>query len=340
MRSRLPVVAITGLALVLTVPAVAEPSEWQVLSALGIGEAEEHAELIPMPFETAGESFPGSAFYYLEDAPRLAFDVDELRGSASDEVGSGETVSLTRSHGVDGAARSFVSAGSGLDKARALQCLSMAVYYEAANESRSGQRAVAQVVLNRVAHPSYPASVCGVVFQGSERRTGCQFTFTCDGSLARKPSRRSWAGAQSVALAALAGDVFAPVDTATHYHATYVNPYWAPSLDHVGTIGLHRFYRWKGRAGKADAFSITYSGGEPAAARSRQSSPSRSNPSQLQASTSALAETPPANMAAIAEPGAAPAEQSDRLPASGSVKPEYARSGRWINEPGKANTAR
>ena len=101
------------------------------------------------------------------------------------------------------AAQAFRQTGSGLDKARALQCLSMAVYYEAASESHAGQQAVAQVARNRVAHPAYPASVCGVVFQGSERTSGCQFSFTCDGSLGRRPSRRGWAVAQSVALAAL-----------------------------------------------------------------------------------------------------------------------------------------
>jgi spore germination cell wall hydrolase CwlJ-like protein len=71
-------------------------------------------------------------------------------------------------------------------------CLTAAIYYEAASEPDDGQRAVAQVVLNRVAHPAYPKTVCGVVYQGSERGTGCQFTFTCDGALARKPSRYFW----------------------------------------------------------------------------------------------------------------------------------------------------
>ena len=75
-------------------------------------------------------------------------------------------------------------------RARALECLTSAVYYEAGNESADGQQAVAQVVLNRVRHPAFPSSVCGVVYQGSTRATGCQFTFTCDGSLARRAERR------------------------------------------------------------------------------------------------------------------------------------------------------
>ncbi len=114
---------------------------------------------------------------------------------------------------------------------------------------------MAQVVLNRVFSPHYPDTVCGVVFEGSERRTGCQFSFTCDGSLARKPAALWWNRAAAVARAALAGAVYAPVGLATHYHTVQVHPYWADSLDHVGTIGAHRFYRWRGAAGLRQAFN-------------------------------------------------------------------------------------
>jgi hypothetical protein len=366
-RSSALVLGTAAVALALTVPALAESGDWNVFTALGLskGLSSDQSESISlMPFETAGESFPGSAFYYLEETPRLAFDLEELRSEevaatqdiAIDEGGSTELLNVDPTE----AAMSFQSAGTGIDKARALQCLSMAVYYEAASESYAGQRAVAQVVLNRVAHPAYPASVCGVVFQGSERRTGCQFTFTCDGSLKRQPARRSWAVAQSVALAALAGSVFTEVGTATHYHTTYVNPYWAPSLDHIGTIGLHRFYRWKGRAGKPDAFSITYRGGEPAAAakaRTAASAPAViTGPSFLPkdefipagqeapsanggalaadaagaAGTASIDALPPASAAAPTPPAT-----QDNLPQSGTVKEEYRRSGQWIREPGK-----
>jgi spore germination cell wall hydrolase CwlJ-like protein len=69
--------------------------------------------------------------------------------------------------------------------------MTQAVYYEAAYEPLQGRRAVAQVVLNRVRHPAFPNSVCGVVYQGSNQRV-CQFSFTCDGSLNRKPSAAAW----------------------------------------------------------------------------------------------------------------------------------------------------
>jgi hypothetical protein len=142
----------------------------------------------------------------------------------------------------------------------ALDCLTAAVYYESAGEGDHGQRAVAQVVLNRVRHPAFPARVCDVVYQGSERQTGCQFTFTCDGSLARQPSRAGWDRARTIAAAALAGSVEASVGMATHYHANWVVPYWAPRLDKVAAIGAHIFYRWSGLWGRRQAFTQRYAG--------------------------------------------------------------------------------
>lgn len=144
----------------------------------------------------------------------------------------------------------------------ALECLTSAIYYEAASESSEGQRAVAQVVLNRVRHPAFPHSVCGVVFQGAERATGCQFTFTCDGSLARPRNPLGWRRAMSVAAAALAGYVEPSVGTATHYHTIWVVPYWQSSLTKVTTVGAHIFYRWAGGWGAPGAFSASYAGTE------------------------------------------------------------------------------
>lgn len=146
------------------------------------------------------------------------------------------------------------SDGDPLSKKAAVDCLTAAIYYEGGNESIRGQRAIAQVILNRVRHPAFPRSVCGVIFQGSQRRTGCQFTFTCDGSLARKPARASWARANAVAVAAINGTVEPAVGMATHYHANYVVPYWASSLDKLSVIGTHIFYNWKGSWGRRSAF--------------------------------------------------------------------------------------
>ncbi|WP_082992410.1 cell wall hydrolase [Erythrobacter sp. QSSC1-22B] len=334
--------AVGALTIAIAVPALAAPLGLGDLTARAFGMSDESAQLTPMPFERAETNFPGSAFYYLDDAPGPTYDLDDLRSPAAVQ---GETIRFAQSKDPALAARAFQSAGSAVDKARALQCLSMAVYYEAASESYDGQRAVAQVVLNRVGHPAYPASVCGVVFQGSERTTGCQFTFTCDGSLVRQPARASWATAQSVALSALSGQVFAPVGTATHYHTHAVNPYWAPSLDLIGSIGAHRFYRWKGRAGQVDAFTMNYRGGEPFAAP-RPRSAQDTVLAAADPSTPRSFATPPAPSEAFAPPpgagpveSARPAKVDDRLPDSG-VKAEYRRSGQWINEPGKAPAAR
>jgi hypothetical protein len=158
--------------------------------------------------------------------------------------------------------RPFVMPVGGEDRTRALQCLTQAVYYEAAREGEKGQAAVAQVVLNRVRHPAYPKSICGVVYQGAARSTGCQFTFTCDGSLRWAPVAAYWAQSKRVAEKALAGYVDKQVGSATHYHAQYVAPYWAPTLVKMTQVGQHIFYRWTGPWGEPPAFTGRYAGGE------------------------------------------------------------------------------
>lgn len=159
----------------------------------------------------------------------------------------------------------FVMKADSATRARALECLTSAVYYEAGSQNDDGERAVAQVVLNRVRHPAFPASICDVVYQGSTRTTGCQFTFTCDGSLLRRPDLAGWARAHRIAEAALGGYVYAPVGYATHYHADYVVPYWASTLAKNAVVGAHIFYRWAGSWGQPAAFTKRYSGREPSA---------------------------------------------------------------------------
>ena len=363
--------ALLALAAAIAVPAFAAPTEWRGFAGETQNAMPDAVE--PMPFERAGHSFPGSAFYYLDDAPELtgarsAFDASRGAGFGGGddaergahvfnplEVMSGDPARAVEIHAAGPAARAFRSGGSGLDRARALQCLTQAIYYEAASESIGGQKAVAQVVLNRVMHPTYPRSVCGVVYQGSERRTGCQFTFTCDGSLARKPSAGGWARARRIATEALAGDVYAPVGYATHYHTTWVNPYWAPSLDFIGTVGAHRFYRWKGAAGQPGAFRTSYIGGEivprpgPRSALPDLSTGSASASNADGADPVALARAfeearakaaaqagrkPPAPVYApqIEAAGGDARFVADKLPGAGSVRPEYANAGQWKDD--------
>lgn len=123
-----------------------------------------------------------------------------------------------------------------------LECMTDAVYYEARGESARGQAAVAQVVMNRVSHPSYPKSVCGVVFQGAGR-SGCQFSFACDGSMKRTRETGAWDRARAVARRTLAGASGADIGRATHFHTTAVSPFWAPSMQRVAQVGTHIFYK-------------------------------------------------------------------------------------------------
>jgi hypothetical protein len=161
-------------------------------------------------------------------------------------------------------AEPFVASRDPEARSRSLECLTQAIYYEARSESEDGQRAVAQVVLNRVRHPSYPNSVCGVVFQGSHRSTGCQFSFTCMGAMGPIGDPRSWDRARRIAAQALGGSVYRPVGLATHYHTTAIRPYWAPSLVRQITLGAHIFYRIPG-SGTVEAFSQAPSEWEPEA---------------------------------------------------------------------------
>lgn len=160
------------------------------------------------------------------------------------------------------AARPFHHKGEKESYGRALECLTTAIYYEGATEPAEGQLAIAQVILNRVRHPAFPRSVCDVVYEGSTRRSGCQFSFTCDGSLRRTPDAALWRRSRTAAEAALAGGASEPVGYATHYHADYVVPYWAMSLAKNAVVGRHIFYRFPGAWGRRAAFKRTYTARE------------------------------------------------------------------------------
>jgi spore germination cell wall hydrolase CwlJ-like protein len=168
--------------------------------------------------------------------------------------------------GPNPAAHPFRFAGDEAQRARATDCLAAAAWYEAGDDP-VGERAVVQVVLNRLRHPAFPKTVCGVVFQGAERTTGCQFTFTCDGALARIPSPPAWDRARRIAADALGGAVFAPVGYATHYHTDWVVPYWSASLDKIAEVHTHLFFRWTGWWGTPAAFRRDVSSAEPVVAK-------------------------------------------------------------------------
>jgi spore germination cell wall hydrolase CwlJ-like protein len=223
------------------VPAgVAAPPELQ------LSQAEIQAFTAPSPVDAATNSAPGFSFL-IGDQAQLA--------NAAIPVASGPNP----------AAGAYVfAARTPLDQLRSIDCLAQAVYYEARSEGEAGERAVAQVVLNRVRHPAWPNSVCGVVYQGPLRAGGgCQFTFTCDGSLRYAPAGSGWDEARRIAAEALGGRIYAPVGLATHYHTNAVFPAWAPQLVKTNVIGAHIFYRLPGLAGAPGAFDNAYAGSEP-----------------------------------------------------------------------------
>lgn len=170
------------------------------------------------------------------------------------------------------AARPFVYSGDADNRGRARDCLAAAMLYEAGDDNL-GQRAVGQVIVNRARHPAFPKSICGVVFQGSERVTGCQFTFTCDGALARRYSDAAWTRAQVNAEIVLAGGVDPRVGLATHYHTDWVRPYWSDSLEKIAIVDTHLFFRWPGYWGTPGAFRGAISGVEAPIAKMAALSP-------------------------------------------------------------------
>ena len=187
-------------------------------------------------------------------------DVVQAELEPDDALARNEAVAIVE--GGPGTAPPFQFTGSTPDRNRARDCLALAALAEA-GYGDADQRAVMQVILNRTRHPAFAKSVCGVVYQGSERRTGCQFTFTCDGSLSRRYPERQWLAARQRAEEALGGRVEAAVGIATHYHANYVFPWWSPKLDKIAVVGPHMFYRWRGFWGTPQALNARYRGGEP-----------------------------------------------------------------------------
>ncbi|MGR6330340.1 cell wall hydrolase [Sphingomonas sp. XXL09] len=131
--------------------------------------------------------------------------------------------------------------GGPAERAQAVDCLATAALYEVGDDPR-GQRAVIQVILNRARAPGFPKTICGVVYQGFDRTSGCQFSFTCDGSIRRRTKHFGWSAARRNATRALAGRVFADVGRATHYHADWMVPYWRDTMIKVAKVDTHLFY--------------------------------------------------------------------------------------------------
>lgn len=122
-------------------------------------------------------------------------------------------------------------------------CLTQAVYFEARGEPLVGQVAIAEVVLNRVVNSRYPNDACEVVFQNQHLPNRCQFSFACDGKSDRPSDPRAWERSLKIVALVMAGERSGVAKRATHYHASYVSPYWRLQLNKVGEIGRHIFYK-------------------------------------------------------------------------------------------------
>jgi hypothetical protein len=257
----------------------------------------------PVLFTPPPEPPPTEAVYGL-DPPPPPPNIDEP-GPAWQAEARNALIPYSRANPLSPAR--FSAAVDPETPAQALQCLTSAVYYEAATEPDAGKRGVAQVVINRWANRAFPKTICGVVHQGAPA-PGCQFSFMCDGSLARKPSPGSWRDAETVARAALSGYVEPSVGAATHYHADYVLPVWAATMLKLTKLGRHIFYRWPGAA----AYMVAH------AAEPVTSAPAEA-PAASSAAAPAVAATSPVNPSA--SPGPVQSAAAASAPAA-AAKPQ------------------
>lgn len=135
-----------------------------------------------------------------------------------------------------------------------LDCLAKTIYFEARQEPLAGKLAVGLVVLNRTTSQKFPTTVCGVTQQGrytnsttakqaTSTMKACQFSWYCDGHSDEPKEHLAWIQSQDIAKILLEQKIYDFTDHATHYHAQSIHPQWAQSLNRVGSIGSHTFYR-------------------------------------------------------------------------------------------------
>jgi len=183
-----------------------------------------------------------SASLFLSSLSRTPTHFPEFAGQQATLIRSGVPRSSKISRGLK-----FKGETENEYQVRQRRCLATAIYFEARGESARGQLAVAQVVMNRVRSTLYPDTICGVVYQGQLRRTGCQFSFTCDGRADVPRDKGKWQQANVLAKRVTKGDSWlGDIGYATHYHANYVKPRWRREMSRIKSVGKHIFYRVKG----------------------------------------------------------------------------------------------
>lgn len=263
---------------------------------------------------------------------------EEIAGAPLTEATPTDAIAMNAarpiSSGPNPAARAFGLSLSPDSRARAVSCLAVAAVYEAGG-GQSDQQAVMQVILNRARHPAFPKTICGVVFQGSERTTGCQFSFTCDGSMQRRQiSSVVFQRAKTLGSAMIDYRVDPRVGHATHYHTNWVLPYWSPKLDKVTSVQTHIFFRWQGFWGTPRAFVGRHPGSEPAIAAMAAYEPAH-YAGALATDAAAAAELSAATDAAAVIAGAASAAPSTApmepiVVVSTMAWKQGSQPGRWI----------
>jgi len=201
-----------------------------LLAAVAFPKIAESAQDQRVEAQTQAEFEALNTFTDSEDRTSLAYWLDSKNDTVS-------TITAMTSAEID----------ENIELASEMKCMAQAVYYEARSETMSGQRAVAEVILNRVKSKHFPNSVCGVVFEGSERSTGCQFTFTCDGSMEHAPKGKGWNRSVQVANLVMSSGYSPSTYWATHYHTTEVNPVWSNTMRMTRQVGNHVFYRFAPR---------------------------------------------------------------------------------------------
>ena len=181
---------------------------------------------------------------YAPTRPDMETPFDLLLGS---EEAKAEAEDAQKPYGVSGGGLDHwwsdrpLPAGIASETSR--RCLAEAIYFEARSENLQGQRAVAQVVINRVKNPAYPDDVCGVVYQNKDWHNRCQFTFACDRVKDVIRDQAAWKVAKAVAAEYTSGKMWLDeIGAATHYHAQRVSPSWAKTMRHIKNIEGHAFY--------------------------------------------------------------------------------------------------
>jgi spore germination cell wall hydrolase CwlJ-like protein len=204
-------------------------------------------------------------------------------------------------------AQPFQLRGALQNSSRDLDCLTAAVYYEARGETAAGQAAVAQVVLNRVRHPAFPKTVCGVVYQGVHTGNGCQFSFACSGAIGRPHEQAAWRRSQEVAIHALEGGVMSAVGDATHFHAARAGASFGRGMTRVAQVGLQVFYKFSGYEGSPGRYYA-----EP------RRSPENAEPQQVEARANGqyLMASAPTQQATVAAPAKDTAPAAAKTPAA------------------------